>query len=106
MVTSPAASVASPGQTAYSAAKAGVIGLTRSLAVECAPRGVTVNAVAPGLIDTAMTSMIPARVIEEIMRRVPVGRKGFADEIAVAVQFLVDSPYVTGQTIAIDGGIS
>jgi 3-oxoacyl-[acyl-carrier protein] reductase len=96
-----------PGQANYSASKAGVIGLTRTVARELASRKITVNAVAPGFIETEMTEAMGPVVIEEVKKRVPAKRLGQADEIAGAVLFLASSSasYITGQVITIDGGL-
>jgi 3-oxoacyl-[acyl-carrier protein] reductase len=95
------------GQANYVAAKSGLIGLTRALAVQWAP-GVRVNAVAPGLIDTPMTSGMPEEVLAKLVARVPAQRMGTADEVAEAVAFLASpaSSYVTGQYVPICGGRS
>lgn len=92
------------GQVNYSAAKAGLIGATRALARELAKRKITVNAVAPGLIDTEMTSAAPEHMVE----RIPMRRMGTASEVAKLVGFLAsaDASYITGQVITIDGGLS
>ncbi len=94
------------GQTNYSAAKAGVIGFTKALALESARKGVTVNAVAPGYTDTDMLAGIDAQVLDGIKAQIPVGRLGRPEEIAHAVSFLVDerAAFVTGATIAVNGG--
>ncbi|MGO4128249.1 SDR family NAD(P)-dependent oxidoreductase [Inquilinus sp. YAF38] len=86
---------------AYAAAKAGLEGLTRGYALRLAPEGVTVNAVAPGLVDTEMGQPL---IEAGIAARIPVGRSGTADEIARAVMLLVDNGYITGQTVAVNGG--
>ena len=94
------------GQTNYSAAKAGMIGFTKALALENARKGVTVNAVAPGYIDTEMVHAVPEKVLEQIISQIPVGRLGRGEEIAEAVSFLASerSGYVTGSTISLNGG--
>ncbi len=97
-----------PGQANYSASKAGLIGLARSLAKEFASRNVTVNVVAPGAVDTDMLAALNDDQLASITDRVPLGRVGHADEIAAAVEFLVseDASYVTGIVLAVDGGLS
>jgi 3-oxoacyl-[acyl-carrier protein] reductase len=92
------------GQTNYSAAKAALIGATKALAQEVAARGVTVNAVAPGFIDTDMTKDLPQ---EELKQLIPVGRFGRPEEVAAAVAFLVseDAAYITGEVISVNGGL-
>lgn len=94
------------GQSNYAAAKAGILGFTRALALENAAKGVTVNAIAPGYIETDMVKNIPESTLQEIIKLVPVGRLGMADEIARTVLFLVDdkSGYITGATINVNGG--
>ncbi len=94
------------GQVNYAAAKSGIHGFTKALAQEGAKFGVTVNAVAPGYIDTDMVAAVPADVLEKIVAKIPVGRLGRADEIARAVAFLVseDAGFVTGSTMSINGG--
>ncbi len=97
-----------PGQTNYSASKAGVIGLTRALALELAPKGVTVNAVAPGLIDTPMTQNLPQEVKEKLINSQPGKTMGAPADVAAAVAFLVSQNcgFITGQVIHVDGGKS
>ena len=94
------------GQANYAAAKAGIIGFTKSAALELARKGVTVNAIAPGFIETEMIAAMPDEVRARILERIPMGRFGSPEEIAQAVEFLVShGDYVTGQVIAIDGGM-
>ncbi len=94
------------GQTNYAAAKAGVIGFTKSLAQESASRGITVNAIAPGYTDTGMVRAVPAKVLEGITAAVPVGRLAEPEEIARGVLFLVEdhAAFITGATLSINGG--
>jgi acetoacetyl-CoA reductase len=94
------------GQTNYSAAKAGMIGFTKALALENARKGVTVNCIAPGYIDTEMVQSVPEKVLEGIVAQIPVGRLGTGDEIADMVAFLAGerAGYVTGATLALNGG--
>ena len=94
------------GQVNYAAAKSGIHGFTKALAQEGASRGITVNAIAPGYIDTDMVRAVPANVLEKIVARVPVGRLGQAGEIARGVLFLVsdEGGFVTGSTMSINGG--
>src|ERR1700761_1772259 len=94
------------GQTNYSAAKAGAIGFTKALAQETANKGITVNAVAPGYIDTEMVQSVPASVLERIVGGIPVGRLGTADEIAACVAFLAreDASFITGACLTVNGG--
>ena len=95
------------GQTNYSASKAGIIGFTKSLAKEVASRNITVNAVAPGFIQTKMTEVLKNEVKDEILKQIPLKRFGTTEDVAKAVKFLVseDSSYITGQVINIDGGM-
>ena len=94
------------GQVNYAAAKSGIHGFTKALAQEGAKAGVTVNAIAPGYIDTDMVAAVPQDVLGKIVARVPVGRLGQAEEIARGVAFLVgeDAGFVTGSTLSINGG--
>jgi len=96
-----------PGQTNYSAAKAGIFGFTKSMAREVASRGITVNAVAPGFIDTDMTKGLPEEQKEALMKQVPLGRLGKPEEIAAAVSFLASpgAAYITGFTVDVNGGM-
>lgn len=95
------------GQTNYAAAKAGVIGFTKSMAIEVASRGITVNCVAPGFIDTDMTKDLPDAVKESLLKNIPMNMLGQPEDIANAVKFLVadESGYITGETIHVNGGM-
>ncbi|HJX23651.1 MAG TPA: beta-ketoacyl-ACP reductase [Candidatus Bathyarchaeia archaeon] len=95
------------GQANYAASKAGIIGLTQTLAKEFADKGVTVNAVAPGFIGTDMLKSVPANIMEKILAQIPMGRLGKPEEIASAVTYLVspEAGYITGQVIDINGGL-
>jgi acetoacetyl-CoA reductase len=94
------------GQVNYAAAKSGIHGFTKALAQEGAARGITVNAVAPGYVDTDMVRAVPADVLEKIIARIPVGRLGKAEDIARTVLFLVadDADFITGSTLSVNGG--
>jgi acetoacetyl-CoA reductase len=94
------------GQANYAAAKSGIHGFTKALALEGATKGITANAIAPGYIDTDMVRAVPEKVLEKIIATIPVGRLGHAEEIARAVLFLVadDAGFVTGSTLSINGG--
>jgi acetoacetyl-CoA reductase len=94
------------GQVNYAAAKSGIHGFTKALAQEGARYNITVNAIAPGYIDTDMVAAVPANVLEKIVAKVPVGRLGHAEEIARGVLFLVadNATFVTGSTVSINGG--
>lgn len=99
--------IGNAGQVNYCAAKAGVIGMTKSLARELGSRGITVNAVAPGLIRTEMTEGLSDQIKEGFLEKIPLKRFGQAEEVAAAVAFLVseEAAYITGQTIQVDGGM-
>jgi acetoacetyl-CoA reductase len=94
------------GQVNYAAAKSGIHGFTKALAQEGAARGITVNAVAPGYVDTDMVRAVPADVLEKIIARIPVGRLGKAEDISRTVLFLVaeDAGFITGSTLSVNGG--
>lgn len=96
-----------PGQANYVAAKAGVLGLTKSTAKELASRGITVNAVAPGFIETDMTAALDEDLQQEMQKQIPLARLGTPDDVAAAVRFLAseDAAYITGQTLNVDGGM-
>ncbi len=97
-----------PGQANYAASKAGVIGLTKSLAKEIGKRGITVNAVAPGFVDTEMTAILPDRVKDQVRPLIPLQRFGKPEEVAAGVAFLAGegASYISGQVLVIDGGLS
>jgi 3-oxoacyl-[acyl-carrier protein] reductase len=107
-ITSIVGATGNPGQGNYAAAKAGLIGMTKSLAAEVASRNITVNAVAPGFIQTAMTDVLTDQQKDAIAARIPLGRMGKAEEIAAAVVYLAseEAAYVTGETIHINGGMA
>ncbi len=106
-LTSVAGQYGNPGQANYSASKAGVIALTKSIARELAPRNITVNAVSPGLIDTDMAMSLPDDARDTIISKIPCGRIGTPKEVAYAVDFLVSkyADYITGQVIGVNGGL-
>ena len=95
------------GQSNYAAAKAGVIGFTKTMALELAARGIQVNAIAPGFIATDMTEKIPEGIKEEIIKKIPLQRLGKPEDIAGVVSFLASpqGDYITGQVICVDGGL-
>jgi len=99
--------IGNAGQSNYAASKAALIGFTKSVARELAPRGITVNAIAPGFIETDMTAVLDKKVRGEVIARVPLGRFGSPDDIAHAAVFLAMEPtgYVTGQVLTVDGGM-
>ena len=100
--------VGNAGQANYAASKAGIIGFTKSAAREVAQRGITVNVVAPGYVETELTGSLPESVKEQIREQVPMGRFGEVEDVAEVVAFLIGegAGYVTGQTIAVDGGMT
>ena len=106
-ITSVVGSMGNPGQSNYSATKAGVEGFSRALASEIGSRGVTVNAVAPGFIDTDMTRALPDAQREALVGQIAVGRLGQAEEVAAVVGFLAGdgAAYITGETIHVNGGM-
>ena len=106
-ITSVAAFMGNPGQANYSASKAGIVGFTKTVAREYAGRGITVNAVAPGFIKTAMTDVLPENIKEDMKKLIPLGRFGTVEDVASAVVYLVspDSGYITGQVIHVNGGM-
>jgi 3-oxoacyl-[acyl-carrier protein] reductase len=107
-ISSVAGVFGNPGQANYSAAKAGVIGFTKSLAKEVGSRGITVNAVAPGFIETDMTAALGEDTATAVVRQITMGRLGRPEEVASVVGYLAseDASYITGQTIVVDGGLA
>src|SRR6266513_1807887 len=99
--------IGNAGQTNYAASKAGLIGLTKSLARELASRGITVNAIAPGLIETDMTGVLSDEIRQSILQKIPLGKLGEPDDIAGAVAYLAsaEAKYITGQVLTVDGGM-
>ena len=99
--------IGNPGQANYVASKAGLIGITKTAARELAPRGITVNAIAPGFIETDMTASLPEKVREAMLAQIPLGRGGKPEDVAAAVAFLTseEAAYITGQVIHVSGGM-
>lgn len=104
-LTSVVGLIGNVGQTNYAASKAGVIGFTKSVAREVAPRGITCNAVAPGFIKTDMTAELNEKVKEQMENQIPLKRFGQTEDVAQAVVFLAQNPYITGQVLKVDGGM-
>lgn len=106
-MTSVVGQAGNSGQSLYAATKAGIIGFTKAMAKELAARAITVNAVAPGFIETEMTSSLPTKVQEEYLRAIPLGRFGACDEVAEVVAFLAGAGagYITGQIVGVNGGL-
>jgi 3-oxoacyl-[acyl-carrier protein] reductase len=106
-ISSVVAQSGNPGQANYVAAKAGLIGLTKAIAVEIASRNITVNAIAPGFIETPMTDVLPDKVKEELKARIPLGRMGSARDVAAAIVFLAsdEAAYITGHVLNVNGGL-
>lgn len=107
-ITSVVGTTGNPGQANYAAAKAGLVGMSKSLAYEVASRGITVNCVAPGFIETAMTDKLNDEQKSRILTQIPAGRMGSADDIAAAVLYLssAEAAYVTGATLHVNGGMA
>lgn len=107
-VTSVSGLIGMPGQVNYSSSKAGIVGFTKALAKEVAKYHITVNAVAPGFIDTEMVQVLDKKYLEEMIKYVPMGRVGKAEEVAKAVLFLISeaSSYITGHILNVDGGLA
>jgi len=106
-IASVVAFMGNPGQANYSASKAGMVGLTKTIAKEYASRGITANAVAPGFISTAMTDALAENVRQEMLKSIPIGKFGSVDDVANAVAFLAsrEAGYITGQVIHVNGGM-
>jgi 3-oxoacyl-[acyl-carrier protein] reductase len=106
-ISSVVGQIGNPGQANYSASKAGIMGFTKTVAREVAPRGITINAVAPGFIDTEMTAVLPEKVRESFIRQIPLGRMGKPEDVAQAVFWLCSkgAGYITGQIVHVNGGM-
>lgn len=106
-ISSVVAHMGNPGQANYVAAKAGLIGLTKSIAMEIASRNITVNAVAPGFVESPMTDVLPDKVKEELKTRIPLGRMGTGRDVAAAIVFLAsdEAGYITGHVLDVNGGM-
>ena len=105
LISSVVALLGSPGQVNYAASKAGLVGIARSVSREVGSRNITCNVVAPGFIDTDMTAVLPEETIKGYQARIPMGRLGQTDDVARAVAFLAEAPYITGAVIPVDGGL-
>ena len=107
-ITSVAGLAGNPGQTNYSASKAGLIGFTKSLAKEIGGRNITVNAVAPGFVPTDLTSSLPKNLLDDAIKMTPLGRLGAIEDVAYAVAFLAsdEAAYITGHVLSVDGGLA
>jgi 3-oxoacyl-[acyl-carrier protein] reductase len=107
-ITSVVASIGSPGQANYAASKAGLVGMSKALAQEVATRGITVNCLAPGFIETAMTESLPEERMKALLGATPVGRLGKPEDVAPSVVFLAseEAAFITGQTLHVNGGMA
>jgi 3-oxoacyl-[acyl-carrier protein] reductase len=107
-ITSVAGIGGNAGQANYASAKAGIIGLTKTVAKELGSRGITCNAVAPGLVPTDLTASLPQNLVDVAVERTPLGRTGTAEDMAAAVAFLAsdEASFITGQVLAVDGGLA
>jgi len=107
-ITSVVGATGNPGQVNYAASKAGLVGMSKALAQEVASRGITVNCIAPGFIQSAMTDVLPEAQKESLLGRIPIGKLGAGDDIAAAAVFLAsrEAGYVTGQTLHVNGGMA